>query len=45
MNGVTGIMNIPAVFILLVLSLLLIRGTQEIGVRQRHHRGHQGRSY
>ena len=29
MNGVTGIMNIPAVFILLVLSLLLIRGTQE----------------
>jgi len=29
MNGVTGIMNIPAVVILLVLSLLLIRGTQE----------------
>src|SRR4051794_26627233 len=27
--GVTGIMNIPAVFILLVLSLLLIRGMQE----------------
>jgi APA family basic amino acid/polyamine antiporter len=29
MNGVTGIMNIPAVVILLLLSLLLIRGTQE----------------
>ena len=29
MNGVTGIMNIPAVVILLALSLLLIRGTQE----------------
>ena len=28
-NGVTGIMNIPAVVILLALSLLLIRGTQE----------------
>ena len=27
--GVHGIMNIPAVFILLVLSLLLVRGTQE----------------
>jgi basic amino acid/polyamine antiporter, APA family len=27
--GVTGIMNVPAVFILLVLSLLLIRGMQE----------------
>ena len=29
MNGVTGIINIPAVVILLILSLLLIRGTQE----------------
>jgi len=29
MNGVTGIMNIPAVVILLILSALLIRGTQE----------------
>ena len=29
MNGVTGIMNVPAVVILLALSLLLIRGTQE----------------
>src|SRR4030081_173105 len=28
-TGVHGIMNIPAVFILLVLSLLLIRGTKE----------------
>jgi APA family basic amino acid/polyamine antiporter len=28
-EGVTGIMNIPAVFILIVLSLLLIRGTRE----------------
>ena len=28
-DGVTGIMNIPAVFILLALSLLLIRGTRE----------------
>ena len=28
-TGVHGIMNIPAVFILLVLTLLLIRGTQE----------------
>jgi APA family basic amino acid/polyamine antiporter len=28
-NGVSGIINIPAVVILLVLSLLLIRGTQE----------------
>jgi APA family basic amino acid/polyamine antiporter len=28
-TGVSGIMNIPAVFILLVLSLLLIRGTQQ----------------
>src|SRR5688572_5732497 len=28
-TGVQGIMNIPAVFILLVLSLLLIRGTQQ----------------
>ena len=27
--GVSGIMNIPAVFILFVLSLLLVRGTQE----------------
>ena len=27
--GVTGIMNLPAVFILLLLSLLLIRGTKE----------------
>jgi APA family basic amino acid/polyamine antiporter len=29
MNGATGIINIPAVLILLVLSALLIRGTQE----------------
>src|SRR5688572_28222723 len=29
MDGVTGIMNIPAVVILLLLSLLLIRGTEE----------------
>ena len=29
MNGVSGIINLPAVFILLVLSALLIRGTQE----------------
>jgi APA family basic amino acid/polyamine antiporter len=29
MNGVSGIINIPAVIILLILSLLLIRGTQE----------------
>ncbi len=29
MNGVSGIVNIPAVLILLVLSALLIRGTQE----------------
>ena len=29
MNGVTGIINIPAIVILLVLSALLIRGTQE----------------
>src|SRR5688572_27050453 len=28
-TGVSGIMNVPAVFILLVLSLLLIRGTQQ----------------
>ena len=28
-GGATGIMNIPAVFILLVLSLLLMRGTKE----------------
>ncbi len=28
-NGVTGFMNIPAIFILLLLSLLLIRGTKE----------------
>src|SRR5512132_3368304 len=28
-DGMTGIMNIPAVFILLLLSLLLIRGTRE----------------
>ena len=28
-TGVHGIMNVPAVFILLVLSLLLVRGTQE----------------
>jgi APA family basic amino acid/polyamine antiporter len=29
MNGVTGIINVPAVLILLLLSALLIRGTQE----------------
>jgi basic amino acid/polyamine antiporter, APA family len=29
MNGVTGIINIPAIVILLILSALLIRGTQE----------------
>jgi len=32
MNGVSGIMNIPAVFILLLLSALLIRGTRESAV-------------
>jgi len=31
-DGVAGIMNIPAVFILLLLSLLLIRGTRESAV-------------
>ena len=31
-DGVSGIMNIPAVFILLALSLLLIRGTRESAV-------------
>ena len=29
MDGVTGIMNVPAIFILLLLSLLLVRGTKE----------------
>jgi basic amino acid/polyamine antiporter, APA family len=29
LNGVSGIMNIPALFILLLLTLVLIRGTQE----------------
>src|SRR5678810_121821 len=29
MNGVPGVMNVPAVFILLLLSALLIRGTRE----------------
>jgi APA family basic amino acid/polyamine antiporter len=29
LNGVSGIMNIPAIFILLLLSLLLIKGTEE----------------
>jgi APA family basic amino acid/polyamine antiporter len=29
LNGMAGIMNIPAVFIVLVLTLLLIRGTKE----------------
>jgi APA family basic amino acid/polyamine antiporter len=29
MNGVSGIINVPAVIILLILSALLIRGTQE----------------
>src|SRR4030095_15487684 len=28
-SGARGMMNVPSVFILLVLSLLLIRGTQE----------------
>ncbi len=32
MNGVSGIINIPAVVILLLLSALLIRGTQESAV-------------
>jgi APA family basic amino acid/polyamine antiporter len=32
MNGVHGIMNVPAVFILLLLSGLLIRGTRESAV-------------
>ena len=32
MGGVHGIMNIPAVFILLLLSALLIRGTRESAV-------------
>jgi len=31
-DGVAGIMNIPAIFILLLLSLLLIRGTRESAV-------------
>ena len=29
LNGVTGIINLPAVFILFVLTLILIKGTQE----------------
>lgn len=29
LNGVSGIMNIPAIFILLLLSLLLMKGTEE----------------
>ena len=37
-SGVHGIMNMPAVFILLLLTLLLIRGNQRIGIRKRHHR-------
>src|SRR5438270_6535669 len=32
MNGVHGMMNIPAVFILLLLSALLIRGTRESAI-------------
>src|SRR3954447_10722713 len=32
MDGVSGIMNIPAVFILFLLSMLLIRGTRESAV-------------
>jgi APA family basic amino acid/polyamine antiporter len=31
-DGVSGIMNIPALFILLILSLILIKGTQESAV-------------
>ena len=34
----TASMNMPAVFILLLLTLLLIRGTERIGIRKRHHR-------
>ena len=41
-TGVHGIMNIPAVFILLLLTALLIRGTQGIGVRQWVHRCPEG---
>lgn len=29
MNGVSGIVNIPAIFILVILTLILIKGTQE----------------
>ena len=44
MHGSTvhGIMNVPAVFILLLLTLLLIRGTQESAIVNGDHRGHQG---
>ena len=42
-NGVHGIMNIPAVFILLILSPLLDPRHAGVGDRQQHHRRHQGR--
>src|SRR6187402_1187044 len=32
LDGVSGIMNLPALFILLILSLILIKGTQESAV-------------
>ena len=41
-TGAHGIMNIPAVFILGLLSAVLIRGTKESAFAQRHHRHHQG---
>ena len=41
-TGAHGIINMPALFILLMLTLLLIRGIQESAVGQRDHRGHQG---
>ena len=35
-------MNIPAVIILLLLTALLIRGTQESAIVNTRHRHHQG---
>ena len=42
-TGVSGIMNIPAVFILGVLSAAAHPRHAGVGVRQQHHRHHQGR--
>ena len=39
-TGVHGIFNIPALFIVLILTLILIKGTQESATVKRHHRGH-----